>query len=260
MTQYYDQHLHTHFSYDSEANFIDYLENSSGYVVTTEHFDVAKPVTGQTDAPNYQEYATEIERLNRQFDNRILKGIEIGYYQPQEREILDYLADKTYDLKLLSVHHNGEFDYLDEFVADMNFDLIFSQYLEKLSYAIDRNDELQAHVLAHFDYGIRLFDVTRKDLEKYEAQLLAIFEKMIAANLAFEINAKSTHLYHHLPLYAYAIELVQRLGGTLFTLGSDGHKLAHYQLAFDELKDWLKAQGITQLVTFKGGERFFCDL
>lgn len=260
MTQYYDQHLHTHFSYDSDANFLDYLENSTGYVVTTEHFDVANPVTGQTDAPDYQEYAAEIELLNKRFDNRILRGIEIGYYQPQEREILDYLADKTYDLKLLSVHHNGEFDYLDDFVADMDFDRIFSQYLAELSQAIDRNGKLQAHVLAHFDYGIRLFDVTRRDLEKYESQLLAIFEKMIAADLAFEINAKSTHLYHHLPLYAYAIELVQKLGGTLFTLGSDGHMLAHYQLAFDELTAWLKEQGIHQLVTFKGGERFFCDI
>lgn len=260
MTQYYDQHLHTHFSYDSDANFLDYLENSTGYVVTTEHFDVANPVTGQTDAPDYQAYTDEIKALNQRYQNRILTGIEIGYYQPKEAEILDYLADKTYDLKLLSVHHNGEFDYLDEFVADMDFDQIFSQYLASLDQAIDQNDKLQAHVLAHFDYGIRLFDVTRSDLEKYESQLLAIFEKMIAADLAFEINAKSTHLYHHLPLYAYAIELVQRLGGTLFTLGSDDHMLAHYQLAFDELTTWLKAQGIHQLVTFKGGERFFCEI
>lgn len=260
MPIYYDQHLHTHFSYDSQADFIDYLENSTGYVVTTEHFDVANPVTGQTDAPDYAQYASEIAQLNKDYGNRVLKGIEIGYYQPKEAEIVSYLADKAYDLKLLSVHHNGEFDYLDDYVADMDFDLVFSQYLSELSVAIDRNHLIQADVLAHFDYGIRLFDVSRSDLEKYEDQLLAIFQKMIAADLAFEINAKSTHLYHHLPLYTYALELVLKLGGTLFTLGSDGHKLSHYQLAFDELKPWLKVQGVDQLVTFHDGVREFCDI
>lgn len=260
MPTYYDQHLHTHFSYDSKANFLDYLANSTGYVVTTEHFDVANPVTGQTDAPDYDQYLAEITKLNHTHHGRLLTGIEIGYYQPKEAEIVAYLVDKSYDLKLLSVHHNGEFDYLDEFVADMDFDVIFDQYLAELSHAIDRNDMIQAHVLAHFDYGIRLFEVSRADLEKYETKLLAVFQKMIDADLAFEINAKSTHLYNHLPLYAYAIELVQRLGGTLFTLGSDGHNLAHYQLAFGELKTWLKAKGIHQLVTFKAGERYFCDI
>lgn len=257
---YYDQHLHTHFSYDSEADFSDYLAQTTGYIVTTEHFDVANPVTGQTDAPDYVAYSEEIDRLNLRHNHRILKGIEIGYYQPKEAEILAYLADKTYDLKLLSVHHNGEFDYLDEAVADMDFDRIFSRYLDELSHAIDQNSQLKADVLAHFDYGIRRFEVQVSDLKRHEDKLRHVFQKMIEADLAFEINAKSTHLYHHLHLYAYALEMVQGLGGKLFTLGSDGHQLSHYELAFDELKDWLKVQGVAQLITFRGGSRYFVTI
>ncbi|MDR1605534.1 MAG: PHP domain-containing protein [Streptococcaceae bacterium] len=260
MTAYYDQHLHTHHSYDSEAEFSEYLAHTTGYVVTTEHFDVANPVTGQTDAPDYAQYVAEIDRLNQRYQGRVLKGIEIGYYHPKAAEILAYLADKSYDLKLLSVHHNGAFDYLDDFVAAMDFDDVFGRYLAELEQAIEQNDQIQAHVLAHFDYGIRLFDVARGDLERYEQRLIEIFQKMIDADLAFEINAKSTHLYGHLALYAYAIELIQKLGGTLFTLGSDGHKLAHYELGFDELKPWLKAQGINQLVTFRAGKRYFVTI
>lgn len=257
---YYDQHLHTHHSYDSDEEFESYLKNSTGFVVTTEHFDVANPVTSQTDAPDYTSYSQEIDALNQRYGNRLLKGIEIGYYQPKESEILAYLAGKSYDLKLLSVHHNGEFDYLDDFVADMDFDTIFSRYLAELCIAVEQNDKIQAQVLAHFDYGIRLFDVGKADLVRYEPQLTDLFQKMIAADLAFEINAKSTHLYHHLPLYEYAVELVQKLGGNLFTLGSDGHKLEHYELAFDELKHWLKAQGVNQLVTYHDGSRHFVTI
>ena len=37
-----DNHLHTHFSYDSDARFEDYLEHYDGDIVTTEHYDFIK--------------------------------------------------------------------------------------------------------------------------------------------------------------------------------------------------------------------------
>ena len=116
----------------------------------------------------------EIAKLNQKYGNRIKKGIEIGYYQPREADILAYLADKDYDLKLLSVHHNGTNDYLDDEVADMDKDTIIQEYLDKLEYAIGR---VEADVLAHFDYGFRIFDLTVDDLKVYEPQLKRIFKR-----------------------------------------------------------------------------------
>ena len=115
-----DNHLHTHHSYDSDANFTDYLTHFDGEIVTTEHYDLSNPYTKQDDVPEYEAYSREIESLNRKYGNRIKRGIEIGYYQPRERDILDFLDGKDYDLKLLSVHHNGVNDYLDDEVADMD--------------------------------------------------------------------------------------------------------------------------------------------
>ena len=86
---------------------------------------------------------------------------------------------------------------------------IIQEYLDKLEYAIGRVD---ADVLAHFDYGFRLFDVTIDELKAYEEQLKRIFQKMIANDLAFELNAKSMYLYHHEALYRYALGLVKGLG------------------------------------------------
>lgn len=109
-----DNHLHTHFSYDCETDFREYLDHYDGEIVTTEHYDLSNPYGGSysDDVPDYQDYVTEIEKLRQIYGNRIKTGIEIGYYAPRKQEILDYLADKSYDLKLLSVHHNGQFDYL----------------------------------------------------------------------------------------------------------------------------------------------------
>ena len=42
-----DNHLHTHHSYDSDANFTDYLTHFDGEIVTTEHYDLSNPYTNQ---------------------------------------------------------------------------------------------------------------------------------------------------------------------------------------------------------------------
>ena len=238
-----DNHLHTHHSYDSDANFTDYLTHCDGEIVTTEHYDLSNPYTKQDDVPEYEAYSHEIESLNLKYGNRIKRGIEIGYYQPRESDILDFLDGKDYDLKLLSVHHNGVNDYLDDEVADMDKASIIQEYLDKLEYAIGRVD---ADVLAHFDYGFRLFEVTVDELKAYEEQLKRIFQKMMANDLAFELNAKSMYLYHHEDLYRYALGLVKDLGCCKYSIGSDGHKLEHFRLNFDKIQGLLREFDITE--------------
>ncbi|EFQ57794.1 PHP domain-containing protein [Streptococcus downei] len=238
-----DNHLHTYFSYDSQAKFEEYLEAYPGQIVTTEHFDLSNPYTGQDDAPDYQAYSQEIERLNQIYGNRLKRGIEIGYYQPREADILAYLADKEYDLKLLSVHHNGQNDYLDDEIVERRRDEVITEYLDLLEKAIGRVD---AHVLAHFDYGFRLFDLEVRDLQVYEQKLMAIFKKMIEEGLAFELNSKSIYLYHHEDLYRYALGLLKELGCHKYSLGSDGHKLEHFRLNFEGLEKILADFNISQ--------------
>ncbi|WP_373104356.1 hypothetical protein [Streptococcus lutetiensis] len=228
-----DNHLHTHFSYDSETQFEDYLTHYDGDIVTTEHYDLSNPYTKQDDVPDYDAYSREIAELNRKYGNRIKKGIEIGYYELREDDIIAYLADKNYDLKLLSVHHNGTNDYLDDEVVDMEKAEIIQEYLDKLEYAIGRVD---ADVLAHFDYGFRIFDMTVEVLKVYEPQLKRIFQKMIDHDLAFELNSKSMYLYGKEELYRYALSLVKELGCHKYSIGSDGHKLEHFRLAFDKIQ------------------------
>ena len=112
-----DNHLHTYFSYDSDTDFRDYLEHYDGEIVTTEHLDLSNPYpynagSPRDDIPDYESYSRKIAFLNKKYGNRIKKGIEIGYYRPRKKDTLAFLENKNYDLKLLSVHHNGKFDYL----------------------------------------------------------------------------------------------------------------------------------------------------
>lgn len=238
-----DNHLHTHFSYDSEEEFEAYLEACQGEIVTTEHYDLSNPYTKQDDVPDYEAYCQEIAALNERFGPRLKKGIEIGYYAPREADILAYLSDKDFDLKLLSVHHNGTNDYLDEEVGLMDKHAVTQEYLDKLEYAIGC---VKADVLAHFDYGFRLFAFTVEELQAYEPQLRRIFQKMIEADLAFELNSKSMYLYGHEHLYRYALGLVRELGCSRYSVGSDGHKLEHFRLQFDRIETLLAEYGISE--------------
>ncbi len=238
-----DNHLHTYFSYDSDQDFEAYLNAYPGELVTTEHYDLSNPYTKQDDIPDYQAYSQKIAALNSRYGNRIKRGIEIGYYAPREADILSFLSDKSYDVKLLSVHHNGVNDYLDEEIAERDKASVIQEYLDLLEFAIGK---VEADVLAHFDYGFRLFEVTVSELQAYEEQLRRIFKKMIAHNLAFELNSKSMYLYHHEDLYVYALELVLDLGGQRFSVGSDGHRLEHFRLAFDRLATILENHHITE--------------
>ncbi len=210
-----DNHLHTYFSYDSDADFRDYLEHYDGEIVTTEHLDLSNPYpydagSPHDDIPDYESYSRKIAALNRKYGNRIKKGIEIGYYRPRKKDILAFLENKNYDLKLLSVHHNGKFDYLEEPALQSDKMKVIPTYFKEMEEAIE---SIPAHVLAHFDYGFRKFNVTVEELKNFEPQLRTLFQKMIEYNLAFELNCKSMYLYNHEDIYIYALSLVKELGG-----------------------------------------------
>lgn len=258
--KYYDQHLHTFLSFDSDEKFENYLASQPTFFVATDHFDLANSGTGfKDDIPDYNQLTDKLNQLQTQSATTFLKGIEIGVVPGQETQIIDYLASHPYDLKLLSIHQNGRFDYMDDKVLTMDkFDVVkmyFDQMLHVLTYFPD------GHILTHFEYGLRRFDFTAKEVEAhFETELTHIFKQVIQRELAMEINAKSFGRYQNAHLYDYAIPLYQSLGGKLFTLGSDAHVAEDYRLLFPEMGQLLRKFDVNQLVVFQGKERFLTDL
>lgn len=247
---YFDQHMHTYYSYDSEEHFENYLSRAAGkYLVTTEHLDVNNPYTGyQDDYPDYESYTAEIATLNEQYGNRILKGIEIGYTPGDRNEIRAYLEGKTYDVILLSVHQNGKYDFMQKEILLQTLEETMEQYYGLMLAAA--TDFKEANILTHFDYGLRLYDVRVEDLQKVEPLLLQVFKKAVENGLAFELNSKSMFKYGNAHLYEYGIALYKRAGGTLFTVGSDAHVAEDYEFHFDDMFAMLKRHSIKQLVVF----------
>ncbi len=257
---YYDQHLHTFLSFDSNEQFEHYLAYQPEFFVATDHFDLKNPYSNfHDDIPDYQRLVEKHQHLQDTTSTHLLKGIEIGVVPGQEQQILDYLHDHPYDLKLISIHQNGTFDYMDDAVLKKDKFDVAKIYFEQMSTVLDSFPE--GHIMTHFDYGLRRFDFSQEELaQHFETELTTIFKKIVARELAMEINAKSFGPYKNAHLYEYAIPLYQSVGGKLFTLGSDAHVASDYRLDFAAMSKLLRSFDVTELAVFQGTERMMTDL
>lgn len=251
MNNYYDQHLHTHHSFDSTEKFENYLTKTDKQLVSTEHLDFYNPAEEFKDSiPEFNAYNSEITELQKKFDRPILRGIEIGYVPSQDAQIKEFLKDKPYDVLLLSTHQNGTIDFMDPVVKQMDAEKLIIEYYEQMIQSVENMPF--ANILTHFDYGVRQLDISVDYFKSIaEPLLIKLFKLVIQNDLAVELNAKSFAKYDNKHLYQYAIPLYISLGGTKFTLGSDAHVAEDYELAFEEMGALLKEHNIHQLMIYK---------
>ena len=248
----FDQHVHSNFSFDSNENLENYINVSNkNDIVTTEHLDFANPIINYEDSSiEYLKYIEEITSLNKKYSNKFFSGIEIGYTSNSEKRIEDFLKDKNFNLKLLSIHQNGLYDYMCVNKKLISLEALIQEYFEQMIQALESSIEF--NVLAHFEYGIRIVDISVTDFDSLASKFLnKIIELIIKKEIAFEVNTKSMYKYKKENLYSYMIEKYLKKGGKLFTLGSDAHNIKDYAYKFDEARKFLLARNVKEIILFK---------
>ena len=248
----FDQHVHSNFSFDSNEELENYVNVSNkNDIVTTEHLDFANPIINYEDSSiNYLKYIEEIDSLNKKYSNKFFSGIEIGYTPNSEKRIEDFLKDKNFNLKLLSIHQNGLFDYMCVNKKLISLEAFIQEYFEQMIQALESSIEF--NVLAHFEYGIRIVDISVTDFDSLASKFLhKIIELIVKKEIAFEVNTKSMYKYKKENLYSYMIEKYLKKGGKLFTLGSDAHNIKDYAYKFDEARKFLLARNAKEIILFK---------
>ena len=248
----FDQHVHSNFSFDSNEDLENYINVSNkNDIVTTEHLDFANPIINYEDSSiNYLKYIEEIDSLNKKYSNKFFSGIEIGYTPNSEKRIEDFLKDKNFNLKLLSIHQNGIYDYMCINKKLISLEALIQEYFEKMIQALESSIEF--NVLAHFEYGIRIVDISVTDFDSLASKFLnKIIELIVKKEIAFEVNTKSMYKYKKENLYSYMIEKYLKKGGKVFTLGSDAHNIKDYAYKFDEARKFLLARNVKEIILFK---------
>ena len=248
----FDQHVHSSFSFDSNENLENYINVcNENDMITTEHLDFENPIINYEDSSiDYLKYIEEIESLNAKYSNKFFLGIEIGYTPNSEKRIEDFLKDKNFNLKLLSIHQNGNYDYMCVNKKLISLEVLIQEYFEQMIQALESSIEF--NVLAHFEYGLRMIDISVTDFDNLASVFLnKIIELIVKKEIAFEVNTKSMYKYKKENLYNYMIEKYIKKGGRLFTLGSDAHNIREYAYKFDEAKKFLLSKNIKEIILFK---------
>lgn len=248
----YDQHIHSNFSVDSKEDIENYIIESKGRnIVTTEHLDLKNPQFNFEDVLIYYEaYDKKINKLNDKYSNKIYKGIEIGYVQGQEKDILNYLDDKHFNLKLLSLHHDGKIEFYEGLKTGLSIKKYIQYYYNLMIEALE--SPIKANILSHFEYAIRYYnDIGVSELKDHgDSYLDKICDLLIDKDMALELNTKSMYKFNKIQIYEYMIDKYISRGGRLFSLGSDAHVKDDYMFSFDKAEHLLKSKGINQIATF----------
>ncbi|WP_335995398.1 histidinol-phosphatase HisJ family protein [Fusobacterium polymorphum] len=248
----FDQHVHSSFSFDSNEDLENYINVSNNSdIITTEHLDFENPIINYKDSLiDYLKYVGRIKNLNKKYSNKFFSGIEIGYTSNSEKRIENFLKDKNFNLKLLSIHQNGNYDYMCVNKKLISLEVLIQEYFEQMIQALESSIEF--NVLAHFEYGLRMIDISVTDFDNLASVFLnKIIELIVKKEIAFEVNTKSMYKYKKENLYNYMIEKYIKKGGRLFTLGSDAHNIKEYAYKFDEAKNFLLSKKIKEIILFK---------
>ena len=248
----FDQHVHSSFSFDSNEDLENYINVSNNSdIITTEHLDFENPIINYKDSSiDYLKYVGQIKNLNKKYSNKFFLGIEIGYTPNSEKRIEDFLKDKNFNLKLLSIHQNANYDYMCVNKKLISLEVLIQEYFEQMIQALESSIEF--NVLAHFEYGLRMIDISVTDFDNLASVFLnKIIELIVKKEIAFEVNTKSMYKYKKENLYNYIIEKYIKKGGRLFTLGSDAHNIKEYAYKFDEAKNFLLSKNIKEIILFK---------
>ena len=153
-------------------------------------------------------------------------------------------------MKLLSIHQNGLYDYMCVNKKLISLEALIQEYFEQMIQALESSIEF--NVLAHFEYGIRIVDISVTDFDSLASKFLnKIIELIVKKEIAFEVNTKSMYKYKKENLYSYMIEKYLKKGGKLFTLGSDAHNIKDYAYRFDEARKFLLARNVKEIILFK---------
>lgn len=248
----FDQHVHSNFSFDSNETLENYINVSNNNdIIMTEHLDFANPIINYEDSLiDYLKYIEEINSLNKKYSNKFFSGIEIGYTQNSEKRIEDFLKDKNFNLKLLSIHQNGIYDFMCVNKKLVKLEVLVKEYFELMIQALESS--IKFNVLAHFEYGLRMIDISVTEFDNLASIFLnKIVELIVKKEIVFEVNTKSMYKCKKENLYSYMIEKYLRKGGRLFTLGSDAHNIKEYAYKFDEAKKFLLSKNIKEIILFK---------
>lgn len=251
-----DYHLHTRFSFDSEADPESYIQKAikEGFdeICFTDHRDFDYPI--DPFELDLSSYFPTMEALRDQYANQIKVkiGVEMGLDTDHIQEINDFVASAPFDFVIGSIHviHHTEFYYGEYFKNKTKEEAHKEFFLETLK-CVQTFDCF--NILGHLDYIMRYGPYTDKsvDHQAYQDIIDEILLTLIKKGKGIEVNTSGYKVNKTCGFPNFdIIKRYYELGGRIVTVGSDSHVV---ETVGSHVEDVLKAYqkiGFEDVTTF----------
>ncbi len=264
LSRFYDTHMHTSFSGDSEEAPENQIraakERGLGGLIFTDHMDLDFPEDPELfhlDLENYLPYMRDLSLKESTDTFKINVGMELGLREDLVSEHQALLSNYDFDYIIGSIHLVDKKDpYYDSFYEGKSVLEAYESYFTTLLENINLFSDFDA--LGHLDYIVRYAkrhygaEAGALSYSDFPKLFDEIFHFLIQNKKALEINtgAFRTGLIEPNPSY----ELIERyfdLGGRMITIGADAHQTAHVGLQFEEVLPKLKEIGFEGTLVYK---------
>lgn len=259
-----DQHLHSHFSGDSDCPMENMIraaiDKGLKYITFTEHMDYDFPVTADTPAGyfevNTDSYLYELLSLRAKYEDdiHVLFGIELGLQPHITRQNIMLTKAHEFDFIIGSSHLcNGRDPYYPAFYEGRTEREALEEYFR--SELENINCYNYYDVYGHLDYAVRYCPSKGAGYSyaDYTDVIDEILTTLIEKEKGIEVNTSA--LAKGLAQTNPCEDIVRRyreLGGELITVGSDSHDDKNIAYAFDRVGETLKKCGYRYYSLFEG--------
>ena len=258
---YFDSHVHTEFSADSEmkaANALREAEKQGLGLVFTEHLDYDFPSAGTEEFIfDPEAYWAKYEPLRA--EGKLSLGVEMGMMASAREKNAAFVRRVPFDFVLASIHFLDVKDlYYPETFEGREKDEMYHEYFTVMC------DEIYAHpfinALAHIDYIARnsTFDNPEISYGEFTDEIDAVLRALVETDTAIEINTRRLGAPRGIKELAPIYRRYRQLGGRYVTIGSDAHVPQGIGRCYDRARELARAFDLT-IVTFRERKMRFCE-
>ena len=264
-----DFHMHTEFSWDSDASvraMLDAaLERGMEAVCITDHIDEDYPADSETGMNPFlfdlDQYFQVLREIRKEYADRLdLRiGVELGL-QPHLGDRYRTMTEKyPFDFVIGSLHLIHGMDPYDGVIFEGRSDK--EVYREAFQATLENLDQVKDFdVLGHLDYVVRYGrnQALEYSYQAFSDEIDEILKKLINMGKGIEMNMGGfKYGLGFCNPHPDVIRRYRELGGEIITVGADAHKPEHVAFDFEKAGDILRNCGFRYYAEYRNRKPIF---
>lgn len=265
---YYDYHVHTRFSGDSDTPVTDQIKQAVSLgmkeLCFTDHHDYdvdSGDINFELDFPNYfASLRSQKEQYKDQIKLRI--GLELGLQPHLVSYHQELLKQHSFDFIIGSTHFiHGKDPYYPAYFLNRDEKDVFREFFVETLNNIQLFSDFD--VVGHLDYIVRYAPSKDKNYQcrDYQDLITEILALIIEKGVGLECNTSGLRSGTSQPNpHIDILKLYRHMGGEIITVGSDSHTADTLGFQFETAKELLQTSGFRYYTTFEDRKPIFHPL